>query len=155
MYTTRRVVKAGKHVIGLYRSGQAQAGDTLSALLARRAAGREKPIVMSDALAANQYDDDDMLIRCHCLAHGRRQFTDLEAIFPRETHQVITVLTPVIDHEAVTRAEALSAAERLAYPAHLPSDSQWSTPGGVARLAGTAVPAPLGGTQQPFRPGVH
>ena len=70
---------------------------------------------MSDALAANQRDDDDTLIRCHCLAHGRRQFTDLEDVFPVESHHVITLLNQVFAHEAVTRAQALSAAERLAY----------------------------------------
>jgi hypothetical protein len=115
MYTTGLVVKAGEHVICLYRSGRAHAGDNLSALLARREAGQAKPIVMSDALAANQRDDDDTLIRCHCLAHGRRQFTDLEEVFPAEAEQVITVLNQVFAHEAATRAQALTAAERLAY----------------------------------------
>jgi rRNA maturation protein Nop10 len=113
MHTTGLVVKAGERVICLYRSGRAHAGDNLSALLARREAGRDPPIVMSDALAANRRDDDDSLIRCHCLAHGRRQFTDLEAVFPAESHHVITVLNHVFEHEAATRA--LSAAERLAY----------------------------------------
>ena len=115
MYTTGLVAQVGERVICLYYSGRAHAGDNLSALLARRAADRDPPIVMSDALAANQRDDDDTLIRCHCLAHGRRQFTDLEAAFPAESHHVITVLNQVFAHEAVTRAQALSAAERLAY----------------------------------------
>jgi len=115
MYTTGLVVRVGERVICLYRSGRAHAGDNLRALLARREAGRDQPIVMSDALAANQRDDDDTLIRCHCLAHGRRQFTDLEDVFPVESHHVITVLNHVFEHEAVTRAHALSAAERLAY----------------------------------------
>ena len=115
MYTTGLVVQVGERVICLYHSGRAHAGDNLSAVLARREAGRDKPIVMSDALAANQRDDDDTLIRCHCLAHGRRQFTDLEAVFPAESHHVITVLNQVFEHEAATRAPALSAAERLAY----------------------------------------
>ena len=115
MYTTGLVARVGERVICLYRSGRAHAGDNLSALLARREAGRDRPIVMSDALAANQRDDDDTLIRCHCLAHGRRQFSDLEDVFPVESHQVITVLNQVFAHEAVTRAQALSAAERLAY----------------------------------------
>src|SRR5512144_3076117 len=109
------VVKMGERVICLYYSGRAHAGDNLSALLAQREAGRAKPIVMSDALAANQRDDDDRLIRCHCLAHGQRQFSDLEAVFPAQAEYVITVLNQVFDHEAVTRAEALSAAARLAY----------------------------------------
>jgi len=115
MYTTGLVVTVEERVICLYRAGRAHAGDNLSALLALREAGRDKPIVMSDALAANQRDDDDTLIRCHCLAHGRRQFTDLEEVFPVEARHIITVLNQVFEHEAVTRAEALPAAERLAY----------------------------------------
>lgn len=115
MHTTGLVVKAGERVICLYRSGRAHAGDNLSALLARREVGRDKPIVMSDALAANQRDDDDTLIRCHCLAHGRRQFADLEEVFPAEAHHVIAVLNRVFEHEAVTRDQAMPAAERLAY----------------------------------------
>jgi hypothetical protein len=115
MYTTGLVVKTGEHVICLYRSGRAHAGDNLTALLARRATGLEKPLVMSDALAANQRDDGDRLTRCHCLAHGRRQFTDLEAVFPVEARHVITVLNQVFEHEAVTRDQAMAPAARLAY----------------------------------------
>jgi rRNA maturation protein Nop10 len=115
MHTTGLVVRVGERVICLYRSGRAHAGDNLTALLARREAGRDPPIVMSDALAANQRDDDDTLIRCHCLAHGRRQFTDLEEVFPAEAHHVVTVLNRVFEHEAETRRQAMPAAERLAY----------------------------------------
>ena len=115
MHPTGRVAQVGGRVICLYYSGRAHAGDNLSALLARRAADQDPPIVMSDALAANQRDDDDTLIRCHGLAHGRRQFTDLEDVCPAESHPVITVLNPVFEPEAATRASALSAAERLAY----------------------------------------
>ena len=115
MYTTGLVVQVEKRVICLYRSGRAPAGDNLTALLARREPGLETPIVMSDALAANQRDDDDTLIRCHCRAHGRRQFTDLEEVFPAEAHQVITVLNQVFEHEAVTHDQAMTPTERLAY----------------------------------------
>jgi transposase len=114
-YPTGLVVQVEPRVICLYRSGRAHAGDTLTAVLAQRETGLEKPIVMSDALAANQRDDDDPLIRCHCLAHGRRQFTDLEAVFPVEASHVITVLDQVFEHEAETRRQALPAAARLAY----------------------------------------
>jgi rRNA maturation protein Nop10 len=115
MHTTGLVVRVGERVICLYYSGRAHAGDNLSALLARREAGQDPPIVMSDALAANQRDDDDTLIRCHCLAHGRRQFTDLDEVFPAEADHVIAVLNQVFEHEAVTRDRAMPAAERLAY----------------------------------------
>jgi rRNA maturation protein Nop10 len=115
MFTTGLVVQVEKRVICLYQSGRAHAGDNLTDLLARRESGRETPIVMSDALAANQRDDDDTLIRCHCLAHGRRQFTDLEEVFPAEARQVITVLDQVFEHEAITRDQAMTPTERLAY----------------------------------------
>jgi hypothetical protein len=39
----------------------------------------------------------------------------LEEVFPVEARHIITVLNQVFEHEAVTRAEALPAAERLAY----------------------------------------
>ena len=115
MFTTGLVVQVEQRVICLYRSGRAHAGDNLTDLLARRAADQDKPIVMSDALAANQRDDDDTLIRCHCLAHGRRQFTDLEEVFPAEARHVIAVLNQVFEHEAETRHQAMPAAARLAY----------------------------------------
>src|SRR5512135_3061407 len=115
MYTTGLVVQVEKRVICLYRSGRAHAGDNLTDLLTQREPGLEKPIVMSDALAANQRDDDDTLIRCHCLAHGRRQLTDLEEIFPTDARQVITVLDQIFEHEAVTRGQAMTPTERLVY----------------------------------------
>jgi rRNA maturation protein Nop10 len=115
MYTTGLVAQTGERVIYLYRSGRAHAGDNLTARLARRATDRGPPIVMSDALAANQPADDATVIRCHCLAHGRRQFTDLEAIFPAEAGYVITVLDQVFDHDAVARERGLTAVDRLAY----------------------------------------
>jgi rRNA maturation protein Nop10 len=115
MFTTGLVVQVEQRVICLYRSGRAHAGDNLTDLLARREADQDKPIVMSDALAANQRDDDDTLIRCHCLAHGRRQFTDLEEVFPAEARHVIAVLNQVFEHEAETRRQAMPAAARLAY----------------------------------------
>jgi hypothetical protein len=115
MFTTGLVVQVEKRIICLYRSGRAHAGDNLTDLLGQREAGLEKPLVMSDALAANQRDDDDTLIRCHCLAHGRRQFTDLEEVFPAEARQVITVLDQVFAHEAVTRDQAMPPTERLVY----------------------------------------
>ena len=115
MFTTGLVVPVEKRVICLYQSGRAHAGDNLTDLLGRREGGLEKPIVMSDALAATQRDDDDTLIRCHCLAHGRRPFTDLAEVFPAEARHVMTVLNQVFDHEAETRRQAMPAAVRLAY----------------------------------------
>lgn len=114
MYTTALVVKVGEHTVILYYSSRRHAGENLQALLDKREAGRDKPLVMSDALVSNEADEA-MLIRCHCLAHGRRKFSELEEVFPEECRVVLDALTQVFDHEDTAATQQLSAQERLAY----------------------------------------
>src|SRR5262245_42630749 len=113
-YTTALLVQQNAQTICLYFAGRAHAGENLEALLTRREADRGKPIVMSDALAANTADEA-ALIRCHCLAHGRRKFSELEEVFPAECAVVIEALKQVFDHEEAVRLQQLNATERLAY----------------------------------------
>jgi transposase len=82
--------------------------------LTHREEDREKPLVMSDALASNAADEA-ALIRCHCLAHGRRKFTELEEAFPDECAVVTEVLRQVFDHEEEARVQQMSAEARLEY----------------------------------------
>jgi transposase len=70
---------------------------------------------MSDALSSNEVVDETMLIRCHCLAHGRRKFSDLEAVFPHECQVVLDVISQVFDHDEQAREAQLSPEARLAY----------------------------------------
>ena len=114
MHTTALVAQHGVQTICLYFAGRAHAGENLEALLTHREADRGKPLVMSAALAANAADEA-MLIRCHCLAHGRRKFTELEEVFPDECTVVIEALRQVFDHEEETRAQHMSAEGRLRY----------------------------------------
>jgi hypothetical protein len=115
MYTTGLVIQHGERVICLYASGRAHAGENLSEVLSLREADREKPVVMSDASATNGLKDEAAVIRSHCLAHGRRQFTEIDEIFPEECTRVIRDLKKVFKHEAMTREQAMTATERLAY----------------------------------------
>lgn len=69
---------------------------------------------MSDALSRNEVDESG-LIRCHCLAHGRRQFGDIEDGFPFECRVVIDALTQAFDHDEQARKDQLSPEARLAY----------------------------------------
>ena len=108
------MVQGGEQTICLYYSGRAQAGANLQALLGQRQADQDKPLVMSDALARHEADEM-ALIRCHCLAHGRRQCSDLDDIFPQESAVVITALQQVFDHDDEARDEQRSPAARLAY----------------------------------------
>lgn len=114
MQTTALVATQGAQTICLYAAGRAHAGENLGALLALRDADRGKPLVMSDALSANA-GDEEALIRCHCLAHGRRKFTELEEVFPEECAVVIEILKQVFDHDEEARVQQFSAEERLAY----------------------------------------
>lgn len=115
MHTTALAVQVGEHTAILYYSSRHHAGENLQALLDKRAAGLAKPLAMSDALSSNAVADESMLIRCHCLAHGRRKFSDLEAVFPHECKMVLDVIGHVFDHDEQAREDELSPAARLAY----------------------------------------
>jgi transposase len=114
MQTTALIVQVGAQRICLYYTGRQHAGENLDALLAKREPHRDKPLVMSDALSSNKAAETQ-LIRCHCLAHGRRKFSDLDEVFPAESAVVVEALKLVFDHDKAARREQLSAHERLAY----------------------------------------
>jgi hypothetical protein len=114
MYTTALVVKVEERTICLYYSSRSHAGENLAALLKKRQAGQDKPLVMSDALSSNEADEAN-LIRCHCLAHGRRKFSDLEEVFPQECRVVLDALKQVFDHDEAARKQQMDAPGRLAY----------------------------------------
>ncbi len=115
MHTTALVVKVGEHTAMLYYSSRRHAGENLQGLLDKRQAGLEKPLAMSDALSSNEVADEAALIRCHCLAHGRRKFSDLEEVFPTRCQVVLEVISQVFDHDEQARKEQLSPEARLAY----------------------------------------
>jgi transposase len=115
MYTTGLVAEVGTWTICLYFAGRAHAGENLAKVLVLREPERGPPIVMSDALSVNTMNDDEAIIRSHCLAHGRRKFTEIEEVFPAECQRVIDALDTVFEHEATTRAQGLATAARLAY----------------------------------------
>ena len=114
MYTTGLVVQVGEQTICLYYAGRHHAGENLAALLRQREPQRDKPLVMSDALASNAAEEHG-LIRCHCLAHGQRKFRELEEVFPQACDVVTHALKQVFEHEEAARVQQLSAEERLAY----------------------------------------
>jgi len=114
MYTTALIVQVGERRICLYYAGRQHAGENLTALLHKREGQRDKPLVMSDALASNNAQEAG-LIRCHCLAHGRRKFSELAEVFPVESAVVTEALKFVFEHDEAARDKRLSALERLAY----------------------------------------
>jgi len=112
--TTALIVQVGDRRLCLYYTGRRHAGENLEALLRKRERGRRKPLVMSDALSRNNAEET-LLIRCHCLAHGRRKFGELADDFPVESAVVVNALKLVCDHDDAARPQGLSAQERLTY----------------------------------------
>jgi hypothetical protein len=115
MHTTAVAVQVGEHTAMLYDSRRRQAGDNRQGLLDKRQAGLAKPLAMSDALASNEVADASRVLRCHCLAHGRRTFSDLEEVLPHACQVVLEVIRQVCDHDEHARQEQLSPEARLAY----------------------------------------
>ena len=115
MHTTALVVQVGEHTAMLYYSGRRHAGENLQELLDKREAELDKPLAMSDALTSNEVADESRLIRCHCLAHGRRKFSDVADVFPQECQVVLAVVKQVFDHDEQAHDAQLSPSERLAY----------------------------------------
>src|SRR4030095_13727258 len=100
--TTVLIVQVGTRRICLYYTGRRHAGENLDALLRKREPDRDKPVVMSDALSSNNAQED-ALIRCHCLAHGRRKFSELDEAFPAESAVVVHALKDVFNHDETRR----------------------------------------------------
>ena len=113
MQTTALIVQVGGRRSCLYYTGRRHAGENLEALLTQRAPERGKPLVMSEALSSNNAEETG-LIRCHCLAQGRRKFTELAEDFPTESAVVVNALKLGYDHDDEARDQGLSAQERLA-----------------------------------------
>jgi hypothetical protein len=114
MQTTALIVQEGARRSCLYYTGRRHAGENLAELLTKREPERGNPLVRSDALSRNNAEED-ALIRCHCLAHGRRKCSELEDAFPAESTVVVHALKLVFEHAEDARVEQLTAQERLAY----------------------------------------
>lgn len=139
MHTTALVVKVAEHTALLYYSSRRHAGENLQGLLDQREAGLDKPLAMSDALSSNEVANEAAVIRCHCLAHGRRKCSDLEEVLPHECQVVLDVISQVFDHDEQARKEQLSPEARLAYHQ---AQSQ-ALMDGLTRWLDTQIDAPL------------
>ena len=110
--TTGIVVKVGERRVAFYMSGRRHAGENLAQLLKKRKEGREKPLQMSDALAANTSVEKEV-ISGYCLVHARRKLYELREDYPVECGVALDAVSKVYENEAET--EGMSPQERLAY----------------------------------------
>jgi transposase len=114
MFTSGVVAVNGDKRIALFFSGRRHAGENLVEVLRRRASGLPPPIQMCDALSRNMPSDLKTVV-ANCLAHGRRQFVDVNERFPAECRYVLEALEKVYHHDDTARKNNLSAEARLAF----------------------------------------
>jgi hypothetical protein len=112
VHTTGIGARVGEREVALYFSGRRHSGENLAALVKQRPKELNPPIVMADAESKNWTGEFEQVV-AKCLAHGRRQFIDLEAAFPVECKRVLDDLAEVYRIDAETRT--MTPEQRLAY----------------------------------------
>jgi transposase len=98
----------------LFFTGHAHAGKNMERVLAHRAEELQPAMQMCDALAANVAGEFTTLL-ANCLAHGRRQVTDVAEQFPEAARYVVEALAKVYTHDAQCREQAHSPEQRLSF----------------------------------------
>jgi len=112
LFTSGVVAISGEVRIALFISGHQHAGENLVNVLRQRAADLPPPIQMCDALSRNMPSELKTII-ANCLAHGRRQFVEVNERFPAECRYVLEALEKVYRNDALARKQNLSAEDRL------------------------------------------
>src|SRR5579863_44248 len=113
-FTSGIVSISGGWKIALYFSGWKHAGENLADVLKQRAPGLAPPIQMCDALSRNSPKLIETL-SAYCLAHGRRQFTEVADSFPDECRYVLESLGAVYGFDAEAKDRDLTAEARLEF----------------------------------------
>jgi transposase len=106
-------ISAGKR-IALFFSGRKHAGENLLDVLRQRARELPPPIQMCDALSRNMPSELKTIV-ANCIAHGRRQFVDVNEQFPDECRYVLEAIEKVYGNDGVARKDSLSAEHRLVF----------------------------------------
>jgi transposase len=113
-FTSGIVSICGGWKIALFFSGWKHAGENLADVLKHRVAGLAPPIQMCDALSRNSPKLIETLL-ANCLAHGRRQFTEVAESFPDECRYVLESLGAVYGFDAEAKDLGLTPEERLTF----------------------------------------
>jgi transposase len=114
VFTSGIVSISGGWKIALYFTGWKHAGENLADVLKQRAAELKAPIRMCDALSRNSPKLIETLL-ANCLAHGRRQFTEVADSFPDECRRVLESLGAVYGFDAEAKDLGLTPEARLTF----------------------------------------
>jgi len=114
VFTTGIVSIVEGHEVAIYCTDRHHAGESLEALLRKRAEELSAPIQMCDALSRNVPKEFETVL-ANCLAHGRRRFVEVASSFPHECRFVLETLRDVYKYDDRAKKEKLSHEERLEF----------------------------------------
>lgn len=114
IFSSGLIATGDGHDIILFETSLGHAGEHLESILEHRPAGLSPPKVMSDALSSNTIRRTIVII-CYCNAHARRQFYDLEKLYPEEIGWVLDTYGKIWENETIIREKQMDDAQRLAY----------------------------------------
>ena len=113
IYTTGIISDTDDGKIILYLTGRRHAGENIDRIIKERKSSKQ-PILMSDALSANDKSDFDFL-RSYCLTHGRRKFYDLDKKFTEASEFVIGKIAVAYKNDKYCKNNGLTDLARLKY----------------------------------------
>ena len=103
----------GREII-LFETSLGHAGEHLDSILKNRPSNLPVPKIMNDALSSNKVTKTLVLVS-YCNAHSRRQFYDLEKLYPEEIGWVLDTYGKIWENEALIKDKKMSDEKRLAY----------------------------------------
>jgi transposase len=112
IYTSAIIAEYEDHKIFVFKSGRNNAGENLDELFTKRDPSLPPPRIMVDGSSSNFPKTLQAIIH-NCLTHGRREFCDIEASFPKEACAIIELLAEVYKNDDITKG--LSDEDRLKY----------------------------------------
>jgi len=114
MFTSGFASIAGDTRIALFLTGHKHAGENMADLLAKRSNELPAPIQMCDGLSRNVPKDFETIL-ANCIAHGRRNFVEINESFPIECEYVLITLKEVYINDAYTKEKGMDPEQRLKY----------------------------------------
>ena len=102
------------HEIVLFETSLGHAGEHLDSILTFRPPGLIPPLTMSDALSSNLVTAVAVKA-AHCNAHARRQFYDIESLYPDDVDWVLKMYGKIWKADDEAKEKNLNPQQRLAY----------------------------------------
>jgi hypothetical protein len=112
IFTSGIVSQAEHHLIALFFTGRAHAGENLADVLDQRLPEQPPPLHMHDGLAQNT-PKGHPTVDCSCNVHARRNFVEIQSAFPQECRKVIECFSEIYRVEAQAKAKEFTPQERL------------------------------------------